>query len=79
MLFYMCLSTVLSCHTYKYNALASPRLVPARLLLQWLLPVFNVVCNDLGGLVSGEVAADGFNEIAFRVCLSVSKFSSSLE
>lgn len=43
-------------------------LLPARLLLQRLLPVLDVVCNNLGGLVGGEVAADGFDKVALGVC-----------
>jgi hypothetical protein len=46
---------------------AKTDLLPARLLLQRLLPVLDVVSNDLSSLVSGEVAADGLDEVALGV------------
>jgi hypothetical protein len=63
------------CHTYKYTNFTAllfaqstkKDLLPARLLLQRLLPVLDVISNDLRGLVSGEVAADGLDEVALRV------------
>jgi hypothetical protein len=46
---------------------AEEDLLPARLLFQRLLPVLDVISNDLSSLVGGEVAADGLDEVALRV------------
>jgi hypothetical protein len=62
-------------HTYKYTNFtafivcpsAGKVLLPARLLLQGLLPILDVISDDLSSLVGGEVAADGLDEVALRV------------
>ena len=73
---YRCYRTSLSyaIHTRYTNFTASiifpsaeGDLFPACLLLQRLLPVLDVVSNDLSSLVGGEVAADGLNEVALGV------------
>jgi hypothetical protein len=42
-------------------------LFPSCLFLQRLLPVLDVIRNDLGSLVSRKIASDRFDEIAFGV------------
>jgi hypothetical protein len=44
---------------------------PSILLVQWAVPVLDVVGNHLGGLVRGEIAADGFYEVAFGICVAL--------
>jgi hypothetical protein len=41
--------------------------LPSGLLLQRLLPVLDVIRHDLRRLVSSEVAANGLDEVAFRI------------
>lgn len=48
----------------------SIHLLPSHLLLQRLLPVLDVIRNNLGSLVSREITSDGLDEIAFWICLS---------
>jgi hypothetical protein len=48
---------------------ARDALVPSLNLLQWLLPIFDVINHDLRRLVCCEVAPNSFNEIALWVYL----------
>lgn len=58
---------------FKYSFVLSNCLLPSHFLLQRLLPVLDMIRNDLGSLVSGEIASDRLDEIAFWICfISVS-------
>jgi hypothetical protein len=46
-------------------------LFPSVLLQQGLLPVLDVVRDDARRLVGREVAADGLDEVAFWVCVTL--------
>jgi hypothetical protein len=56
--------------TFGFPFLLSSRLLPSHFLLQRLLPVLDVIRNDLGSLVSREITSDGLDEIAFWICLT---------
>jgi hypothetical protein len=55
---------------FSFPLMSSSDLLPSHLLLQRLLPVLDVIRNDLGGLVSGEIASDRLDEIAFWICFT---------
>jgi hypothetical protein len=66
--------------TFEFPFLLSSRLLPSHFLLQWLLPVLDVIRDNLGSLVSREIASDRLDEIALWICfISVSpKFLRSM-
>jgi hypothetical protein len=41
---------------------------PSILLLQWPIPIFNMVSDYLGSLISSEVAPDSLHEITLWIC-----------
>jgi hypothetical protein len=55
--------------TSEFLFVSLNHLLPSHLLLQRLLPVLDVIRNDLGSLVRREIASDGLDEIAFWICL----------
>jgi hypothetical protein len=54
--------------TFGFPLLLSSRLLPSHLLLQRLLPVLDVIRDNLGSLVRREIASDRLDEIAFWIC-----------
>lgn len=56
--------------TFRSPPASSICLLPSHFLLQRLLPVLDMIRNDLGSLVRREIASDGLDEIALWICLS---------